>query len=75
MKKIHITEHTDLLVGTFYFSWEFFKVTCEGLVQDLNMGGHMNVSSRWSITNVKKYYRQIGLVICFMFSVVKYLLL
>ena len=29
----------------------------QGLIQDLNLGGNMNVSSFWSITNVKKYCR------------------
>ena len=28
-----------------------------GVIQDLNLGGHMNVSSRWSIRNIKKYCR------------------
>ena len=34
----------------------------EGLMQDSNLGGNMNVSSCWSITNIKKYCRQIGLL-------------
>ena len=43
------------------------------LIQDLNLGDNMNVSSRWSITNAKKHCRQIDLsVFCFMFSVGKY---
>ena len=29
----------------------------------LNLGGDMNVSSRWSITNVKRYCRQTGLLL------------
>ena len=31
--------------------------TFQGLIQDLNMGGHLNVSTRWTITNIKKYCR------------------
>ena len=33
------------------------------LMQDLNLRGDMNVSNLWSITNVKKYCLQIG-VLC-----------
>ena len=47
----------------------------QGLMQDLNLGGDMNVSSRWSITNVKKYCRQICLlcsVLCLVLTNVVY---
>ena len=49
--------------------------SCQGLIQDLNMGGDMHVSSRLSITNVEKYWRQIGLLCCVMLSLDKYTLL
>ena len=38
------------------------KDTWQSLIQDLNLGGDMNVPNRWSITNVKKYCKQIGLL-------------
>ena len=31
----------------------------QGLIQDLNLGGNINVSSCWSIINAKNYCRQI----------------
>ena len=34
----------------------------QGLIQDLNLGGDMYVSSCWRITNVKRYCRQIDLL-------------
>ena len=34
----------------------------QSLIQDLNLGSNMNVSSRWSFTNVKKSWRQISLL-------------
>ena len=34
----------------------------EGLIQDSNLGGNMYVSSCWSIINIKKNCRQIGLL-------------
>ena len=44
------------------------EVYYQGLIQDSNSGGDMNVSSRWSITSVKKYCS-------FMLSLDKYTLL
>ena len=34
-------------------------ICVQGLMQDLNLGSNMNVSSCWSIINVKNYCRQI----------------
>ena len=48
---------------------------CQGLIQDLNLGGDMNISSHWSITDVKKYCRQIGLlcsILCLVLTNVLY---
>ena len=45
------------------------QISRKGLLQDLNLGSDMNVSSRWSITNVKRYCIQIGLLYSsFMFT-------
>lgn len=41
------------------------QISRKGLLQDLNLGSDMNVSSRWSITNVKRYCIQIGLLYSF----------
>ena len=42
------------------------KIQCiyqkQGLIQDLNLGGDKIFLSHWSITNVKKYCRQTGLL-------------
>ena len=37
-------------------SWQ-----CQGIMEDLKLGGDMTISSHWSITNVKKCSRQTGL--------------
>ena len=48
----------------------------QGLIQDLNLGSEINVSSCWSMmTNIKKYCREIGLLCCFVFNLDKYALL
>ena len=45
-------------------------------MQDLNLDGDMNVSIRWSITNVKKILKKNRFyVFCFMFSLDKHALL
>ena len=30
--------------------------SCPGPIQDFNLGGNMNISRLWSITNIKTYY-------------------
>ena len=44
--------------GASYKTW--IEVYYQGLTQDSNLGSDTNVSSRWSITSVKKYCWQIG---------------
>ena len=48
-----------------HISWvinAYLIVQHQGLIQDFNLGGNINVSSHWSITNVKKYCKQICLL-------------
>ena len=41
------------------------QISRKGLLQDLNLGSDMNVSSCWSIKNVNRYCIQIGLLYSF----------